>query len=166
MMLRNMKMPWMMLLVLSLLSPASAWALDNARALGDLEQVKTVYDVRKKSPEALAGYLEAIITNHENLLKEEVEPELAMVFIAKAVKFITTEPRPEIAMNHQGALDRIAKAVAKLDELGVHMEACAAATRYYGVDNDTLLPQIEPVRSGFISVMGYQNRGYALVPVY
>ena len=146
--------------------PGSALALDNARALQGLEQVKTVYDVRKKHPDALAGYLEAIITNHENLLKEGVEPELAMVFIAKSVQYITTEPETDIEMAHQGALDRIARAVERLDALGVHMEACAAATRYYGVDNDTLLPAIEPVRSGFISVMGYQNRGYALVPVY
>ncbi|MDG4867113.1 DsrE family protein [Guyparkeria sp. 1SP6A2] len=148
------------------LSVAAAGQLDNRAALGELETVKAVYDVRKSHPAALDTYLKAIVTNVENLKKEGVQADLVMVFISHAVKFIHTEPSLEDEADHGDALASIARNVVKLQEMGVRMEACNAATRAFGVDNDSLLPGIEPVRSGFISLMGYQNNGYALIPVY
>lgn len=147
-------------------APAMAAELDNAEAVRGLETVRAVYDVRKSNPKALAAYLKAIVGNHENLLEEGVKPDLRVVFIAESVKFITTDPAPEIALEHEAVLKDIAATIAELDRLGVKMEVCSGATRAYGVDNDTLLPQLQAVRSGFIAIMGYQNQGYALVPVY
>ncbi|WP_024326346.1 DsrE family protein [Thioalkalivibrio sp. AKL19] len=155
-----------LLLPLGLASTAAAEGLDNREATQGIETMRAVYDMRKSDPNVMLAYLRGIATNHENLLKEGVEPDLRMVFIAEAVKFITTDPEPEIAIDHGDTLEEIAKAVDRLDELGVKMEVCAAATRAYGVDNDQVLEPIQPVRSGFIAVMGYQNQGYALVPVY
>lgn len=146
--------------------PAMAAELDNAAALQGLETVHAVYDVRKSNPQALAGYLKAIVSNHANLRAADVQPDLRIVFIAEAVKFITTEPTAEIALEHEAVLQDIATTIAELDRLGVKMEVCSGATRAFGVDNDTLLPQLKAVRSGFIAIMGYQNQGYALVPVY
>ena len=144
----------------------AAGTLDNAEAVKGLETVRAVYDVRKSNPKALAAYLKAIIGNHANLLKEGVKPDLRMVFIAESVQFITTQPKDEIALEHEATLKEIAGLVAELDRLGVRMEVCSGATQAFGVDNATLLPQLKAVRSGFIAIMGYQNQGYALVPVY
>ena len=155
-----------LLLPLGLGSTAAAEGLDNREATQGIETMRAVYDMRKSDPDVMLAYLRGIATNHENLLKEGVEPDLRMVFIAEAVKFITTDPEPEVDIDHAETLEEIAKAVDRLDELGVQMEVCAAATRAYGVDNDTILEPINVVRSGFIAVMGYQNQGYALVPVY
>ncbi|MFW6020910.1 MAG: DsrE family protein [Guyparkeria sp.] len=143
-----------------------AESLDNRAAIGELENVKAVYDVRKSDPRALDMYLKAIITNVENLEKEGVEADLVMVFISHSVKFINTAPALETEADYGSELESIAASVKTLQDLGVRMEACNGATRAFDVDNDTLLPGIEPVRSGFISLMGYQNNGYALVPVY
>ncbi len=162
----------MILLLLALLLPlgpgqtAIAGGLDNREATQGIETMRAVYDMRKSDPDVMLAYLRGIATNHENLIKEGVEPDLRMVFIAEAVKFITTEPSPEVYMDHAETLEQIAAAIDRLDELGVQMEVCSAATRAYGVDNDTVLDPIQPVRSGFIAIMGYQNQGYALVPVY
>ena len=147
-------------------SAAAAETLDNAQALQGVGTVRAVYDVRKSNPKVLAAYLKAIVVNHADLLKEGAKPDLRLVFIAEAVKYITTDPTPEIAMEHEATLAEIAKTVTELDRLGVKMEVCGGATRAFGVDNETLLPELKAVRSGFIAVMGYQNQGYALVPVY
>lgn len=50
--------------------------------------------------------------------------------------------------------------------LGVDMEVCSAATAAYKIDNATILPEIKVVGSGFLSVTGWQAKGYQLVPVY
>ncbi len=155
-----------LLLPLGLGSMATAEGLDNREATEGIETMRAIYDMRKSNPSVMLAYLRGIASNHENLIREGVEPDLRMVFIAEAVKFITTEPEPEVAFDHGETLEEIAKAIDRLDALGVRMEVCSAATRAYGVDNDTILGPIQPVRSGFIAVMGYQNQGYALVPVY
>ena len=162
----------MLILLLALLLPlglgptATAEGLDNRDATEGIETMRAVYDMRKSNPNVMLAYLRGIASNHENLIKEGVEPDLRMVFIAESVKFITTDSEAEVAFDHGDTLEEIAKAIDRLDELGVKMEVCSAATRAYGVDNDTVLDPIQPVRSGFIAVMGYQNQGYALVPVY
>ncbi|WP_019626281.1 DsrE family protein [Thioalkalivibrio sp. ALJT] len=155
-----------LMLPLGLSAKAQAEGLDNREATQGIETMRAVYDVRQSDPDVMLAYLRGIASNHENLLKEGVEPDLRMVFIAAAVKFITTDPQPEVAIDHGDTLEEIAQAVDRLGELGVKMEVCAAATRAYGVNNDTILEPINVVRSGFIAVMGYQNQGYALVPVY
>jgi intracellular sulfur oxidation DsrE/DsrF family protein len=144
----------------------SAETLDNAQALQGINTARAVYDLRKSNPKALAAYLKAIVGNHADLREAGVKPDLRLVFIAEAVKFITTDPAPEVALEHEATLADIAKTITELDRLGVKMEVCGGATRAFGVDNQTLLPELKAVRSGFIAVMGYQNQGYALVPVY
>jgi hypothetical protein len=50
--------------------------------------------------------------------------------------------------------------------LGCDKEACAIATRVFGVDNAGLLPQLQLVFDGFISLIGYQSQGHQLMPIY
>jgi intracellular sulfur oxidation DsrE/DsrF family protein len=146
--------------------PLLAAPLTNQVALNNVEHVKAIYDVRKSHPTPLLGYLKAIETNVTNLKKEGVSFDLQMIFISKAVTFITTEPEETLAMEHGETLEQIAQQIARLQSLGIQMEACGGATAYFNVDNDTLLPGIEPVRSGFISLMGWQAKGYGLITVY
>ena len=105
----------------------SAEALENRAAIGELENIKAVYDVRKSSPEALDMYLKAILTNVENLEKEGVEADLVMVFISHAVKFINTEPTLEDEADHGEVLASIARSIVKLREQGVRMEEIGRA---------------------------------------
>lgn len=163
---RNLILATALLLPLGLPLQVTGTGLDNREATRGVETMQAVYDMRKSDPNVMLAYLRGIATNHENLLKEGVEPDLRMVFISESVKFITRDPTPEIRFEHGDTLDEIAEAIDALDELGVKMEVCATATRAYGVDNDSVFEPIQPVRSGFIAVMGYQNQGYALVPIY
>lgn len=140
--------------------------LNNKAALQGLKEVHAIYDIRKADPKAMLSYLKGIETNHTNLLKENVKPHLRIIFISTAVLFITTKPNDTIEMEHGETLKAIATQIQRLIDLGVDMEVCAAATKYFKVDNDTLLPGIKPVRSGFIALMGWQVQGYGLVTVY
>ncbi|WP_243755416.1 DsrE family protein [Thiomicrorhabdus sp. 6S3-12] len=131
-----------------------------------LKSMHVIYDIRKSTPNAMLVYLKGIESNRSNLIKEGVEPHQRIVFIARSVKFITTQPSEEVEMQYGPVLEKVAAQIARLVELGVKMEVCSAATAAFNVDNDTLLPGIKPVRSGFLSVMGWQAQGYQLVPVY
>ncbi len=140
--------------------------LNNQEALKGITEIHTLYDIRKANPAVMLSYLKGIESNHQNLLKEGVKPNLRIIFISSAVNFITTKPTDTIELEHGDTLKGIAVQIQRLIDLGVKMEVCASATAYFKVDNATLLPGIKPVRSGFIAVMGWQAQGYSLVPVY
>ncbi|WP_319381081.1 DsrE family protein [Thiomicrorhabdus sp.] len=154
------------LFVLSFTLPSYAEELNNKEAMQGLKSMHVIYDIRKSNPNAMLVYLKGIESNRTNLLKEGVEPHQRIIFIAKAVKFITTKPSHEVEIEYEEVLQKIAVQVQRLVDLGVKMEVCSAATAAFNVDNDTLLPGIKAVRSGFLSVMGWQAQGYQLVPVY
>ncbi len=46
------------------------------------------------------------------------------------------------------------------------MESCSIATKLMGVDNVTFIPYVKPVGNTFVSLIGYQKKGYALIPIY
>lgn len=147
-------------------SATQAAELNNKEALEGITEMYTLYDIRKANPAVMLSYLKGIESNYNNLVKEGVKPNSRIIFISSAVKFITTKPSDEVELEHGDTLKGIAVQIQRLIDMGVKMEVCASATAYFKVDNDTLLPGIKPVRSGFIAVMGWQAQGYSLVPVY
>jgi intracellular sulfur oxidation DsrE/DsrF family protein len=48
---------------------------------------------------------------------------------------------------------------------GVKLEVCLYAVKTMGMDKTKILPEIDPVDNGFVSVIGYQMQGYAVVRV-
>jgi intracellular sulfur oxidation DsrE/DsrF family protein len=48
----------------------------------------------------------------------------------------------------------------------IKLEICDFASKVFGVDPASILPEIKHVPNGWVSVIGYQARGYSLVPVY
>jgi intracellular sulfur oxidation DsrE/DsrF family protein len=154
----------MFMLLVSL--PSQAAQLNNHAALKGVDEVHVLYDVRKSNPKALLAYLGFIETNRKYLEEEGVKPHQRIVFISASLQFITTQPSDEVALEHEETLAKIAKQVERLNQLGVKMEACGTAAAFFNVDVDTLLPGIQPVRSGFLSLMGWQKQGYQIIPVY
>ena len=145
---------------------AHATELNNQAALAGIQEIKVVYDVRKANPQLLLAYLKGIESNRNNLALEGVKATQRVVFIADAVKYITSKPANDISIEHGELLTQIADQIKRLKSLGIEMEVCSAATAAYKIDNSTILPGIKVVRSGFLSVMGWQAQGYQLVPVY
>ncbi|MCL4556038.1 MAG: DsrE family protein [Gammaproteobacteria bacterium] len=152
--------------VLTMGLTAHATELNNQAALAGIQEIKVVYDVRKANPQLLLAYLKGIESNRNNLALEGVKATQRVVFIADAVKYITSKPANDISIEHGELLTQIADQIKRLKSLGIEMEVCSAATAAYKIDNSTILPGIKVVRSGFLSVMGWQAQGYQLVPVY
>jgi hypothetical protein len=81
-----------------LVSPANAEEKPNdAAALAGLDSVKTVFLVNRDDARTTAGYLKGIRATHESLVQQGVAPSTVLVFLGKAVQFITTQPEESIA---------------------------------------------------------------------
>ena len=140
--------------------------INDAAALAGLEVGKGVFLIDFTNPKKTAFYLDVIRGTHAGMLKQGVEPDFVLVFIGKTVAFLTTEPSEKLASNNQEQLESIATSIQALHEAGVRMEVCAVATEVFDIDNETILPGMNVVADGFISLIGWQNQGYKLVPIF
>lgn len=158
-----------LLFLLQLLYASSAYAektINDSAALNGIKEAKGVFLIDFTNPKKTAFYLDIIKGTYQGFVSQGVKPDLVLVFIGQTVAYLTTEPHDDLSFEYEAELASIANSVEDLHELGVRMEVCAVATRVFGVDNDTILPGMEIVGDGFISLIGWQTQGYKLVPIF
>jgi intracellular sulfur oxidation DsrE/DsrF family protein len=149
--------------------PTTLWAeatINDAAALKDLKEAKGVFLLNLNTPRKAALFMETIQGTHAGLVRQGVKPDLVMVFIGPTVQYLTTKPSGDLEFEFSDELKSIANSAAELHKLGVRMEVCGVAARAFGVDTDTILPGMEVVGDGFISLIGWQSQGYKLVPIF
>jgi intracellular sulfur oxidation DsrE/DsrF family protein len=163
-------------MVICLICTMSAWSggvatngvqaePDDSDALRDVTVGKVVFDINSTDPKHLAGYLRVIGKTYNDFLRQDVKPEIILAFRGIAVTFISTD-RKRFAPEQHESLDQISQQINDLHQKGVKMESCAIAMRGQKVDEQTLLDGIKTVGNTFISLTGYQNKDYAVIPIY
>lgn len=166
-----MKQGMMGLTLVVLLALAAAAPVVNAEpndrdALAGIATGKALFDVNisDDEPEKLALYLNVISETHTGLLTQNISPDIIIAFRGLSVKLVS---RGHFAVDakEREAKDKIAYLISDLQKKGVKFEACSVATRLFKIENSSLLPGIKPVGNTFISLTGYQAKGYALIPI-
>lgn len=145
---------------------AAELAINDQAALDDLKVGKGVFLVDIGDANKLNFYLEVIQGTHKGMKDQGVEPDFILVFIGPSVKYLSTSSSTDTEQSLGGILMEIESNVEALAALGVRQEICAVATRVFGIENNTVLPDLTLVGDGFISLIGYQAQGYHLVPVF
>lgn len=140
--------------------------INDAAALRGVTEGKGVFLIDFNDPGKTDFYLKIIKGTHAGMLRQGVKPDFVIVYIGPTVRFLSTTPSDEMALEHEDALKGIAQSVRELQDLGVRQEICAIATKVFKVDNDTILPGLSLVGDGFISLIGWQSQGYRLVPLF
>jgi intracellular sulfur oxidation DsrE/DsrF family protein len=136
-------------------------------ALKGLKAVKAVFDVRVGSPKGAAVQLKLIhdTFKDKSLTAIAKKPAFVVVFIGPSVKLISKN-REGFSPDDQKVLDEIATTVSAMVKSGIRLEICLFAAKLLGVDPGSVLPEIKQVGNGWISLIGYQEKGYSLVPAY
>lgn len=152
----------------SITTGMDAWAgqATDAAALKGVKQGKGIFLISQDNPQKTALYLKIIEGTHQSMAAQKVRPDFVIVFVGPTVRFLTTKPDDELDAKQQESLASIAATVKRLKSMGVKMEICQIATNFFKVSNDSLLPELKLVNNGFISLIGYQAKGYGLVPVF
>lgn len=135
-------------------------------ALEGIDGVKVVFDVSLGSPataNAVFGAVTGLYTD-ESVRALPNPPKVALVFYGPAVKLISTN-REGFEASDLEALDTFTNTIRKMKEDGVTLEVCDYALKVMGVDPATILPEVDHVGNGFISVAGYQAQGYASISI-
>jgi intracellular sulfur oxidation DsrE/DsrF family protein len=149
-------------LVLSSLSFASAEEYD---AMKGVNSVNAIFDMRDGNLQTAVIHLNLIHDTYKELITMKKNPNFVVVFMASAVKLISSD-YSGFTTEEQKSLKEIASIISRMSKAGIRVEVCLFAVKVFGVEPTSILAEIEQVGNGWISEIGYQARGYSLVPVY
>jgi len=150
--------------VLALATHAGAATYSDYNALKGVATARTLFDINLNEAKKLELYLAVIKQTHKDLVQQGLIPEMVIAFRGASVRLVSTETW-SFSEDDQQSLERSAKMLEELNAYGIRLEACSIATDLFKVDNRTLLPGIEVVGNTFVSLTGYQSKGYALIPI-
>jgi intracellular sulfur oxidation DsrE/DsrF family protein len=139
----------------------------ESESLQGMQSFKAVFDVRTGKAKSAVMLLDLIHQMHKdkNVRAITSEPEFALIFIGPSVKLISTQTKGSTPEEEE-LLKKIAATITAMAKDGIKLEICLFAADVFGIGHATILPEIKQVGNGWISMVGYQDKGYALVPVY
>lgn len=162
--LRLMVIALFVLLSASFAVANTAKTIDDSDALQGVRSAKGIFDINVSDAKKLELYLTVIQRTYDDLVRQGQKADLVIAFRGASVRLISTEIW-SFSDEDQESLKRSSVLLTRLKGLGVKLEACSVATELFKIDKSTILPEVHVVGNTFISLIGYQARGYALVPI-
>lgn len=144
--------------------PAVAGGYDNA--LKDVKGVKVLFNVSQGNP----AFANVVFWAVRNAYQDEAvstlpeKPQVAIVFHGPIVKLLSSD-RSGFEKKDYSEIDKFQATLQQMKKEGVILEVCLYAAEVMGVDPATIMPEIDQVGNGFISVAGYQAQGYTVVTI-
>ena len=139
---------------------------DDYPILKGLKSIKAVFDFELGNVQSALLHLQVIQqTFKDNSLRvSNKKPQFVVVFLGPSVKLLSKN-RSGFTAEDQKALDELANTISQMAKDGIKLEICLIAVKVFGVEPSSILPEIKQVGNGWISLIGYQAKGYSLVPL-
>lgn len=149
-----------------LLSGSTVAVAGEYPALNGVKGLDAVFDIGLGSPTAAALVFPAIRDVHfsPEVRALPAPPRTVLVFRSKAVRLLSSD-RSGLDKDEVAAYDKVAELLRQFKKDGVRLEVCMYAVKNAGIDPATLLPEVDRVANGFVSILGYQAQGYSLVGI-
>ncbi|WP_295882293.1 DsrE family protein [uncultured Thiohalocapsa sp.] len=131
--------------------------LTDTHALAGAREARVIWDINATDAKRLTRQMGVIARTYDDLLSAGATPHMVFAFRGPAVTFIAAG-HPQF----EALAERLRPLMAKPN---VRMEICGIAAGNNGVDLATVLDGIEPVNNTFVSLIGWQQQGYTLIPI-
>ena len=148
------------------LMSAPALAEGYGNALKDVNSYDAVFEVTQGSPKVANIIFWAVKNAYETSEVKDLSKasNIAIVFHGPAVKMLSSD-KTLFNGAEWAEVETFQKTLRQMKKDGVKLEICLYAAKVMGVNKDTILPEIDRVGNGFVSVIGYQMQGYAVVRI-
>jgi intracellular sulfur oxidation DsrE/DsrF family protein len=142
---------------------ARAEAADDSPVAG-LKDAKVAFDITAGEAPRLLNILNTIDETREGLVRQGIAPHFVLAFRGPATLLIQTD----LSRLKPEDRETAGKIAAKLKQLrstpGVErLDQCSIAMRGAKVAREQVSPDVTIVDNGWITLVGYQSRGYAYI---
>lgn len=100
----------------------------------------------------------------DNIAESGVNPVVVVAVRGPASRFMTVS-NSYIAPEDVKIKNEIANLTDELSKRGVKLEQCAIALRMLDISPNDIQPKLNIVQNGYVSLIGYQNQGYGILPM-
>lgn len=143
---------------------AAGATYNNDKALKGLHETRAYFDLTVGEPKLLLLRLQLIEKTFSQIADAGVTPTFIIGIRGKASNFFT-KGTTYIIETDRRVKEQIVSQVEKLSKLGIGLEQCHIAAGLQDIDVDDFIPQVKLVANGYVSMIGYQAKGYSLVPM-
>ncbi|MDF1555060.1 MAG: DsrE family protein [Deferrisomatales bacterium] len=146
--------------------PNAAQAGGYATALKGVQGFDAVYEVTQGNPKVANVVFWAVKDSYAGPEVKSLSkaPNIVVVFHGPAVKLISSD-KALFNGAEWAEVETFQETLRQMKKDGVRMEVCLYAAKVMGVDASTIIPEVDHVDNGFVSVVGYQMQGYAVVRI-
>jgi len=129
------------------------------------QEYKAVFDCASSDARYIAGQL-ALVEKTKRMIEAQGDEALFAVtlhggcIVAAAKDYGALVPDDEVVY-----IQKAQESLARLAKAKVEVVACAIAMNAFGIGRKAAVPFMRISENGYIDVIGYQNRGYALMPL-
>ncbi len=138
---------------------------DDRAALTGLATGKAVFDIRIGEPKPLLLALKVIEETAAGMRRQNVTPDFVLTFRGATLPLLKRSQGTG-KVDEQAILAEIHERLAEFRNQQVPLEACNVAARIFKVEAAALDPSLKLIGNSLISLIGYQQKGYVLVPMY
>ncbi len=146
------------------LPPLTSHAFDNRGALAGLDQARAVFDINQGNPALLSLRLRLVEESWQQLHDSGLKPQFVLTFRGRASRFLT-KGTGSVSRQEENLKSDIQERLRSLHRRGIPLEQCAIAAELSQIDPGDFIPEVTVVANGYVSLIGYQNRGYAFIPM-
>ena len=155
---------FMILAVSSVVMPKDGAIYSSGDALNGIKTIKVVFDVNIGDPSNLLLRLKLIEKTLRQIKEEGKDYVAVAAFRGKATDFVTKGDK-YVPAELADIKRKIRVQINKLSLMGVVLHQCAIAAELRDVNLADILDEVRVVKNGYISIIGFQNKGYAFVPM-
>lgn len=150
---------------ISSVSFADSMSVNDKDALAGLKSANAVFDITTANPKKLNFYLKLIGDTAASMRAQGVTPKFVLSFRGPATIYMSSD-RKKVKLENLEVAEAITKKIHKLSKSSdMKLVQCAVAANALKVDTKTIDPAVTVVGNSWISLIAYQNKGYAIVPV-
>lgn len=137
----------------------------DVEALQGVEQARLLWDVTQSDAIKLSNWLTVIRDTYAGLARQDVSPRMVLVFRGSAVNLLARD-MDDVPFDQIGMIQEVHDLLAEIRALPrVRIEACNLALRRQGMEETALVPGVKVVTNTFMAIAGYNEKGYARIPV-
>ena len=149
------------LALLAILSqPISSFALDDKLAFSGLTSTRSIYDVRSNDEKKLQFIFKVIRDTFDGATQQGVKQTTIVSMRGPTVRLLVRGRQGDQVLQQETVT-----LINDLAQRNIRLEACGYALNLFGVEPEDLYAGINAVGNSMNSLVGYQTKGYALLPM-
>jgi len=137
----------------------------NEKALKGVSEANIYFDVSLGDPAMLILRLDLIDRTISQLKGAGIATNGVVGFRGPASRYITIDEH-YVLEEEIGKKAKIQEWIKKLSAAdGITIEQCSIAAKQQGIEHTDVLPEVTVVKNGYVSLVGYQMKGFAVIPL-